>query len=343
MRSPLSLNSELSPIGIDIGARTVKAAQVRRKSGVYQVENAAEFLRSGSGAMPDAGEIERIESILYRRGFRGGRAAIGVPRSEAMFEEIERPPIGEGVPADQIAASELARVRRLDAASIEHAWWELPSVGGRGASTTALAIAVQRAPIVDLIDQFESVGIDVIRAEPTLTALASLQTDGNAEDRPFTILVDAGWSGLSLGVMHEGVLVYERDSDTGGIGSVVSRMSAANHMDRDAACELLRRACSGADSQGQIITRSLGEIAGQIASEVEISLGYASHRYRDEARCVLHLSGGAAGIREVRERAAGIRGCALQPEALARVVGIEGRHALAGACALAVGSMGGDR
>ncbi|MEQ8770666.1 MAG: hypothetical protein RIB60_09165 [Phycisphaerales bacterium] len=338
MTRPLAI-SQLSPIGLDIGARSIKAAQLRRHGDSLRLEVAAEFRRAGEGAYPDADEIERIESVLYRRGFVGGRVVLGIPRSEAIFEEIERPPRGEGVPADQIVAAEVARVRRLEPGAIEHAWWEMPGTRQRASAHTAMATATLRDPLVETIDRFENVGLEVIRAEPVVTALSTVVFESRLAHDPFTVIVDGGWSGTSLGVLHKGVLVYQRSSEDCSLRSVATRAATTGRLDASVVVEMIRNAARGEVVSNAVVRRAFEELSGGIISEIEVSLGYASHRYREEATGAVYLCGGIGAVRLMHERAGQLPGCEALPLLPSMLASPDESGAdapsLAAACALA--------
>ncbi len=320
MRNPLANNTTRSPIGLDVGSKTIKAAQVRAPGVAVQLAAATEFARTGTGVYPDAEEIARIERVLFRQGFTGHAVVLGVPRSAAMFEEIERPPKADGVPVDQIVAAEIARVRKLDPSSIEQAWWEMPSSGRRSSGGTAMALATERSPLVEVVERFEEVGIEVVGAEPVLTALCTAVAARGLGAEPFTVIADVGWASTTLGVMYQGVLVYQRECESCGLSGVVARASTTGRMDPGSAEMLVRDATLRGVSGHASVRRAIDELAGTLVTEIQASLGYASHRYRKDAAGAVLLCGGGASLSVVVDRVNTIGGIETTPLVADRLV-----------------------
>lgn len=314
MRNLFASGSNRSPIGLDIGSRSVKAIQLRRGSGGVFVGCMACFERHGEGIHPDQEEIARIESVLFRRGFVGRTVVLGIPRSDAIYEEIERPPSGAGVPVGQIVAAEIGRVQRIDPSSIEHTWWDVPGAGHR--ESTVMALAASRDPILGAVQSFEANGLEVVRAEPTLTAMSRTAGLSERSSVPFTILVDAGWSGVSIGVLHEDSIVYQRNSDELGLESCLRRAGSANP------AGVLRGLREGVSALDPPTRRAIPELAAGLASEIEVSLGYASHRFRLEKSGAVCIYGVGGTIEEVNRQANevdGIETCKLDAAPFAQV------------------------
>ena len=119
-----------SPIGLDVGARQVKAVQLARAAGTssgWHVALAASFPRSEAGVPVSPAEAKRIADVLFRKGFSGGEVVLAVPPDKLLREILELPPRGAAVPHEQIARMELSRTHRCAPDSFELGCWDLPA------------------------------------------------------------------------------------------------------------------------------------------------------------------------------------------------------------------------
>lgn len=313
-----------SAVGVDIGARSIKAVQVRRRGGAAVLTAAAEFARMGpAGAVVSEEEAARIEAVLYRRGFSGQRVTVAAPRAGLFWSEVERPPRGKGVPEGQIVRAELARAQRVEPGSFEQVWWDVPQDGRRGAGGSVMAVGCDRAPLTGLIERFDVLGVEVSAVDLPMPALLRGAKAAGLVSEPFSILADLGWSAASIGVVFRGVVVYERQVPSAGTGPLVHRVMEALGVERDVAEHLLA-VPPAADVGGacQRMVRLVGSHAQVIAEEVEASLQYAAHRFRSGAEGRVVLCGGGGEIEAVRVRCERIPGCetrVLRPGAMVRL------------------------
>lgn len=311
-----------SAIGLDIGARTVKAVQVRRRGGGVVLTAAAEFGRVGPpGSSLTEEEASRIEAVLYRRGFVGQRVTVSAPRSGVFWAEVERPPRGKGVPEEQIVRAELARAQRVDPGSFEQVWWDVPQDGRRTGSV--VAVGCEREPLTGVIDRFDALGVEVSAVDLPLPALLRAAKAAGLVSEPFGILVDLGWTSASIGVVYRGAIVYERQVPSAGTGPLVRRVVETLGVETDVAEHLLA-VPPGADAgaSAQRLARLVGAHAQVIGEEVDASLQYAAHRFRAEAGGRVVLCGGGAELEAVRARCGRVPGCeaaVLRPGSLVRL------------------------
>ena len=128
-----------SPIGIDVGARAIKAVQLVHARDGSSMHAAASIPRLKRNEDQGPAEMLRVLGVLRRQGFVGSRAVLCVPAGKTLSGVIELPARTPGQPAlpaaalDAIARQELARACKREPHAIELNWWELPSPAGGGA------------------------------------------------------------------------------------------------------------------------------------------------------------------------------------------------------------------
>src|SRR5947209_4397275 len=96
-----------TPIGIDLGAHSIKAVQLRAGAdGRWGLGALACLPRSTPGSPVQSEEIARLAATLDRAGFSGTRAVLAVPAVDLISGMLELPPRVPGMPFEQIARME---------------------------------------------------------------------------------------------------------------------------------------------------------------------------------------------------------------------------------------------
>ena len=84
----------------------------------------------------------------------GRQAIVAAPATDLMTSMLDLPPRGPGIPFDQIARMEFARVHKCEANSFELSYWDLPTpapdprshTGGRSGILEEIARPVLTEP-----------------------------------------------------------------------------------------------------------------------------------------------------------------------------------------------------
>ena len=342
------------PIGIDVGSRWIKAAQISGHGSRARLQGAALLPRASTDAVPSKAEIAQLADVLDRQGFTGRRIVLAPPPTSLLTATVTLPPRGSGAPLEQIARMELARVHRCEPQQLSLAFWELPqaaSAGGKPAEGMgALAVACSGEQANPLLDAFESAGFDVVGLDVQWLALRRacaplLAETGNA----VTAILDLGAGSARIVAMQQGVIVYERLLGESGIGRIGDQLRTKLNLDDDAIEYLLKEvgladgdAAAAADeaptSERRQARRERGsdndlykeprrimtEALDALAEEVATSLAYVVQQYRGGEVTAVLLTGGGAGIPGAAEHLAGalqthVR--AVRPAELAQVPG----------------------
>lgn len=323
-----------SPIGLDVGSRTVKAVQLGRDrwgTGEWRVTAAAEVPRhdvtpQASGANPgkspavppfalSAAEVRRLMGTLERQNFSGGDVVLAVPNERVVSSMLELPPRSSQAPIEQIARMEVARAHRFAPDSFEMGCWDLPAAARATKQTPVMAVACTHADAAAVMDPFEAEGLHVaaldVRAAALARACAPLLRDDAAG---ITGIVDLGWASATLSLMHQGVAIYGRTLGDSGIGKLYHTLATRLALDVDVIDYLLAESgLAGAPAHGSAPAPGAGKVkptdaAGLIAAhfeaavqELQVSLSYAQHQYPNTPLSRLLVVGGGGCIRGVTE------------------------------------------
>ncbi len=294
-------------IGVDIGSRYVKAAQV-----VGQRISAVWFPRASSEGPVEAFEIRHLAEALQEGGLRGKSLVLAAPRKELLAGIMELPPRASGAPIDQLARSELARRHNADMNALEMACWDLPSPARAANRTYVMAVACPQASADNLLDTVEAEGLSAeamdVHARAISRACMPLLSD---VDQTAAIL-DVGWTSSRLVLLYCGTVVYERDLARSGVIALTRLAAPQRDGDTEEAERVLftrgieEPAPAGktpgpaqaqpAGTPTHSVASPLAAQLGNMAGEVRTSLAYLVGQYPDSPVSRLLLVGGGACI-----------------------------------------------
>jgi len=306
-----------APIGIDVGQRQIRAAQLCRTPSGWRVEAAAVVPRSGADSPIERSEISELRATLAEKSFQGNRIVLPVPGDKLLTGILELPPRASGAPIEQIARSELARMHRCDQDSFEIACWDLPAPARARDATHVMAVACLHADADPILDAFEAEGLDVLALETYPSAEARACGPLLADVTGISAILDVWWDQANLVLMYQGVVVYERKLTKGGIGPLIASLSDQSDLSPKAVHRLLieRPAKSGSPKKTRSrkglnkIRAAIKTHAKAMIEEMQIPISYLGNQYPDAPMERLLLIGGAAELPVVAgsEALAGIK------------------------------------
>ena len=322
------------PIGLDIGARQVKAVQLASvgRDG-RRVSAAASFPRAKPNQPLGADEAARVAEVLDRQGFVGRTVVVGLGAAQLMSSMLELPARAPGVPIEQIARMELARVHGRDADGIEFAQWEVPAPARAAQSTHVMALACAHEPASALLDALEAQGLAVraidaeacaiVRAcEPLLVAWGGMNA-----------VLDLGHGAARLLIVFRDAIVYSRAIDDAGMGRLIASLQRQLAVDEDTVAQLLAEgffdAGAGEESRGIINAHF-----DALLKEVHVAFAYATQQYSVPAVTGLLLVGGGAEMPGIAERLGGALSRPVRVASPAGLIDVTGAPRVAGSASL---------
>lgn len=317
-----------SPIGIDVGASCVKAAQLQRTRRGWRVTALAAFDRIERTDLPSAPEIDRLSEVLDRAGFAGADVVVGAPRSRLRSAVLDLPPRKSGAPLEQICQAEVSRMFRMTPGSYEMHAWEIPSLSSRSQLTQMAASALAWDDGAALASAFEAAGLRVAAIDLAPEALARACAPAMHDLPELSILIDLGDGGLDLVVFRGGDAVYQRRLEPFGIGWAIAAVARKLAVSERGAGSLVRRigfaTPPGPGTDATVVSRTravLREQIQSILSEVLSSVSYALDRFPGESVTALRLVGGGArmpGLADYIGEVSGLNVACLSPSSVAR-------------------------
>jgi Tfp pilus assembly PilM family ATPase len=348
-----------SAIGLDLGARYVTAVQLERAGGGaagggapagWRVAAAARVSRGRAGQPFDAAEASRLCDTIDRLGFTGTDVVLAAPQDKLLAGVLELPPRNAQIPLEQIARVELARTNKCPPESFEMGYWELPSPARAGRASHVMAVGYAHADAAALLDLVEGAGFSVVAIDARCCALARA-CGGLASPPPgLTAILDLGWSGASLVLLHDGVVVSERALAESGTDQLYDAFSTRLRLDpemtdyllgevglRDASSSSAAAAAAAPealDARGGAVATAgeprpalpdeargaLSAYADGLVRELLVSFSYATRQYTDATVARLLLAGAGAavpGLGEFLSKELGLETVAVAPKDLA--------------------------
>lgn len=292
--------SRHSPIGIDLGEHSIKAAQLERVGKHWRLSRLVNIPRQNPGTPIQVDELNRMINVLHRSGFSGLKAVLSVPRADLLTAMLELPPRTAEVPLDQIARMEFSRVHKCEPAMIELSCWDLPEPLRVNKATHLMATGYSHAKADQYLDLIEQSGLNVIAMDTTASALARacLSLSRGAT----TAMLDLGHGESLLALWQTVNLTYERRLSDVGVGKLLANLGKQLEIEADEAAYVLQEGGLGetGERRGEdtfiearrIITAHFAPLV----QELSMTFSYSDHQYPQDPVKTLLLAGGGAMI-----------------------------------------------
>lgn len=318
----------VSPIGLDLGTRGVRSAQLVRTRDSWAVTG-LERSSSRSGAEPDSARcVEQVRSCVGRGAFRGRAVVAALAPSHLEHHALDLPAalMEGGSQAAQAVHHEIEQLMTLPEGEVETRHWPLPAT--TVPAPNALGVAARRTAVRELTELCAAAGLRCQAVDSPAVALCRLGAVLHpVRDDEVWALLDLGEQQARIIVCVDETPVIVRPLALGGeawteliaAALEVSPKSAEVHK-REHGIALPEGRSStqrGASSGAELATMLLGALRAELnhlASGVKQSYEYALSCYPARQAGSLILVGSGAGLKNL-------------PEFLSATLGIEVRRA----------------
>jgi Tfp pilus assembly PilM family ATPase len=292
--------SRFSPIGIDVGAASIKAMQVSHlPGGKFRIEAAATIPHASADGKMDAAAVARLTDVLARQGFRGHRVVLAASSSKLTVEVLDLPPRASGAPIDQLARVELVRLAKLESDPFESASWDLPAPARGGSGTALMAVAAKVADTEPLYRMFESRGLYVESIDVPACAVARA-AHWRIDPAAMTAVLDLGHSRAGLYMLHAGTVVFQRGLSNSGVHPLKADLAKRLQVDAEVAEHLLNETAIAETAENprpiDAVKTVVARYADSLASELNSTLSYVGHRYPQSNLETMLLIGGGSRL-----------------------------------------------
>jgi type IV pilus assembly protein PilM len=301
---PSFSRSRYSPIGVDIGSRSIKLVQLSRDGSRLVAAARIELPAPAEDAKPEQ-QAERIADALARglsdREFRGRDAVVCLCDRQLFLQNL-RVAKQTGPQLDRLVAQEASsripypidetELRYVEAADVRQGDQTLREV---------IVFAVQRAVLQQSLKAIEQaklnpVAVDVEPAALVRSYAAQFRRDGDREAR--ALLVHVGYARTAALVAQGNDLLFVKYIDIGGQHF---DQAVARHLKMDAAKATALRKHNGdrrAEMQDPEVARSIAEalrpVMERLMNELAMCVRYHSVTFRGQPIVRIVASGGEA-------------------------------------------------
>ncbi len=277
-----------SPIGLDIGSHSIKAVQLKRSGSAWTTSASVCLERATPGAAIDLMEMHRVADVLDRRGFVGREVVVSVPTDRLMTSVLELPPRVEGVPIDQIAKLEFARIHKQDPSALTISTWDLPAAARASKTSHVMAVGYLSAQADTFLQPIEDAGLTIVAMDEQSSARARACVSPEAGPAGMTAILDLSWTAGTLSVVKNNKIVYGRSIYEAGLQRLREAMSKSVADNPDLISYMLGTA--GLNETPETAHGDIADLRDQINSHCRIS----------PAKCDRHLDTPRISIRTRR-------------------------------------------
>ena len=293
-------------IGVDIGGRTMTAAQLLVCGQEYRVQALCLLPRAEAEGPVSAADALVLRRVLKRQGFSGSRIVIAAPQEHLLRAALELPAKVSGAPLGQIARMELSRLHNVEPDSFEMAHWELKAPDSAKPVTQTLAVGCPHEAANALLDVFEGAGFDVAGLDAPGAAAARACAPLILAPPEITAIVDLGWHSTSVLFVCGSALLYERSLEKAAIGALARKLTEAFGIPLESAQHVIdtvglvsEEPTSDFDRQTvEAIRRHTRAHFDRLVEELRVPLSYANHQFPGAGVQRLLFIGGGAGVNE---------------------------------------------
>jgi Tfp pilus assembly PilM family ATPase len=300
-----------SCVGLDVGATSLRCAQLKRVRGGWRIHLLASWL--APTGIPDFRHHEsaraRAFQWLTELEFTRRQAIAGLSPPDLEHHAMELPPIpAAGAEALQQAAHwEIERLMTYEEGTAQTAFWSLP--GGRALRATAIGVAAPRANLDQVLEICRAGRLDCMQVDAASCALARFATllrEPEAAQEVWGVL-DLGLRLTRLVIVVDDTPVLVRAFEMCGerwtqhlAGTLQVTTTTAERHKRDHGLQPPRRGGGGPPLAEMIFNALRADLDGLVA-EIERSFRYVLGSFPKRPPGVLLLVGGGASMRNLPE------------------------------------------
>lgn len=291
-------------IGIDVGSRSIKVAQLLTSGDRSQIAALSMLPRTNEGEGIETEEILRMKRILARQGFYGNEVVLAAPEKGLLQGVFDVPPKVSGDAVTQIARMELSRLHNVPPNSFEMICWDPPTPEKPKSTTQTLAVGCPHEAADAYLDVFEKAGFIVRALDVRIAATTRVCKKLTVPAPVLTSILDIGWESTKLLLLCGNTLIYERSFRNKCLSKLRAKLCETFDMSEEAADQVVSAIGFESDDDAgeidresvEVIRRMLRKHFDMMLEELEASFDYAHYQHPGEGAKRLLLIGGGAKI-----------------------------------------------
>jgi Tfp pilus assembly PilM family ATPase len=293
-----------TPIGIDVGSRSIKAAQLRKSDGRHHIAALSMSPRAKLTDEIHRQEILDLKSVLRRQGFCGNQIVLAAQEEKLLRGTVELPAKMSGAPVAQVARIELSRMHDAAPSSFEMICWELPTQGKSKSTTQAIAVGCPHGAANTLLDVFEGCGFNVCALDVRSAAAARACMSLTAPQPAVTCMLDLGWNSTKLLLVSGDKVIYDTLLTANCMSKLILTLKEESGITEESAYQIVSTVGFVNDSRASecdqefadVIRKKLRRHFDTVLEELNAPFAYANRQYPGGQIERLLLIGGGARI-----------------------------------------------
>jgi len=299
-------------IGIEIGSRNIKAAQLCQSDGQHHIAALSMLPRERPGQQIDHKEILGLKDVLRRQGFCGNDVVLAAPEDKLLRATLELPPQMSDAVVAQIVRMELSRLHKVAPDSFELVYWRQAGPNKSKSVTATIAVACLHEVADAYLSIFQEGGFNVTALDVHSAAAGRACMPLIVPPPAVTGLLDLGWSSTKVLLLWGSTVLYEKfisgfpqsGVPSQCIAQLSARLSEMFGLPEKPAYQVVETIgfgqhskASGLDRQSvEAIRKMLISFLAMILEELKAPFAYVNHQYPGEGLKRLLLIGEGAGI-----------------------------------------------
>ncbi len=262
-------------IGVTIGSNSLRAIEVRRKGGLWQVTKATAAALEGAD---DAARVASARQVLA--GARmGGPALFGLSGKDLIIRYTHAPRVPDWR-LEMLMRFEIQEVAEQSGGDVAADWALLTLPAAAGEDDTVLVALARNAHLRPRLDAGAAAGAAVLGGCPRSIALYhSFVTNAKVPPGEVTLLLHLGGENTDVAIQRDGALLFARNMAGGG-RPFTEALAAAFRVSPETAEKMKvqkgnltpRNKARYADSNEEKVANTLLSTAGSVVSAVHSSL-----------------------------------------------------------------------
>jgi Tfp pilus assembly PilM family ATPase len=291
-------------IGVDVGRRTIKAAQLTWSEGACGVCALSLLPRPEPEKPLSQADALALRGVLRRQGFSGRKIVVAAPDERLMRAALELPSKVAGAPIGQIVRMELSRINNVAPDSFEMAYWEWRTPDGAKPITRTLAIGCPHAAADDVVDLFEAEGFDVAALDVRIAAVGRACEPLLLPAPQITAIADLGWRSTTVQFVCGRSLLYERLLEGISMAELTGKLAEIFGLTVEAAQQVANTVGLTVDQPVEgiddatldAVRKHLRSHFDKLLDELRAPFSYVNHQFPGEGVKRLLLIGGGAAV-----------------------------------------------
>jgi type IV pilus assembly protein PilM len=311
------IGNSRTPIGIDVGSRSIKAAQLRTSNGRHHIAALSMSPRAERTGEIDRQEILDLRDVFRRQGFRGNEIVLAAPEEKLLRGTVELPSKISGAAVTQVARIELSRMHNAAPNSFEMICWELPAQAKSKSMTQAIAVGCPHDAANAFLDAFEECGFNVRALDVRSAAAARTCMPLIVPPPTVTAILDLGWNSTKLLLVCGDNITYDTFLTANCMAKLIVTLRQESGIAEESAYQIVSTVGFVDDNEtnefdqefAEVIRRKLRRHFEAVLQELKAPFAYAGRQYPGgQIKRLLLVGGGARipGLAQYLEAALGI-------------------------------------